>query len=126
MTAFILALTATYAKFWIKLLSHQMRWIFFNYFDFWDFWKLQEDFFERLKIEIDRTTVIDRSSYEDINLCEDLTNKSFDEKYVDMLEKRQKLPAFQRRNDIIAAVRDNQVVLIEGSTGCGKTTQVRS
>jgi ATP-dependent helicase HrpA len=34
------------------------------------------------------------------------------------------LPVSQRRDDILAAVRDNQVVIVAGETGSGKTTQL--
>jgi ATP-dependent helicase HrpA len=34
------------------------------------------------------------------------------------------LPVSQRRDDILAAIRDNQVVIIAGETGSGKTTQL--
>ena len=34
------------------------------------------------------------------------------------------LPVSQRRDDILEAIRDNQVVIIAGSTGSGKTTQI--
>jgi len=34
------------------------------------------------------------------------------------------LPISEHRQDICAKIRDNQVVLIQGETGCGKTTQV--
>ena len=34
------------------------------------------------------------------------------------------LPVSQRREDILAAIRDNQVVIIAGETGSGKTTQI--
>ena len=36
----------------------------------------------------------------------------------------EKLPVSARRDDIMAAVRDNQVVVIAGETGSGKTTQI--
>jgi ATP-dependent helicase HrpA len=36
----------------------------------------------------------------------------------------QDLPVSQRREDIQAAIRDNQVVIIAGETGSGKTTQI--
>merc|ERR550532_1704310 len=39
-------------------------------------------------------------------------------------EKREKLPAFMQREEVIEIVRDNQVVLLVGETGCGKSTQV--
>jgi len=34
------------------------------------------------------------------------------------------LPVSQRRDDILAALRDNQVVIVAGETGSGKTTQI--
>ena len=34
------------------------------------------------------------------------------------------LPVSQRRQDIAAAIRDHQVVVIAGETGSGKTTQI--
>ncbi|GAB2929093.1 ATP-dependent RNA helicase HrpA [Nonomuraea fastidiosa] len=34
------------------------------------------------------------------------------------------LPVSQRKDDILAAIRDNQVVIIAGETGSGKTTQI--
>src|SRR5205085_5646514 len=34
------------------------------------------------------------------------------------------LPVSQRRDDILAAIRDNQVVIVAGETGSGKTTQL--
>ena len=34
------------------------------------------------------------------------------------------LPISQRRDDIAAAIRDHQVVVVAGETGSGKTTQL--
>ncbi|CAM9576881.1 unnamed protein product [Ectocarpus sp. 4 AP-2014] len=34
------------------------------------------------------------------------------------------LPAYLQREDIVKTIRDNQVVVLSGETGCGKTTQV--
>ncbi|WP_066068785.1 ATP-dependent RNA helicase HrpA [Frankia sp. EI5c] len=36
----------------------------------------------------------------------------------------EELPVSQRRDEILAAIRDNQVVVIAGETGSGKTTQI--
>ncbi|EWC62498.1 ATP-dependent helicase HrpA [Actinokineospora spheciospongiae] len=36
----------------------------------------------------------------------------------------EELPVTQRREDILAAIRDNQVVIVAGETGSGKTTQI--
>src|SRR3954462_15748501 len=36
----------------------------------------------------------------------------------------QELPVSARRDDLLAAIRDNQVVVVAGETGSGKTTQL--
>jgi len=40
-------------------------------------------------------------------------------------EFRQKLPSWQKQDEILQIIRENQVVVISGETGCGKTTQVK-
>lgn len=42
-----------------------------------------------------------------------------------MLAKRSKLPAYEMRDYIVRTVKDAQVVVVSGETGCGKTTQAR-
>jgi len=37
---------------------------------------------------------------------------------------RESLPVFEYRSKILKAVNSNQVIIVEGETGCGKTTQV--
>jgi len=44
--------------------------------------------------------------------------------FTKMLEFRKKLPSYEMRETIVKAVRENQVLVISGETGCGKTTQV--
>lgn len=34
------------------------------------------------------------------------------------------LPSWNRQGEILQLIRDNQVVVLSGETGCGKTTQV--
>jgi len=41
-----------------------------------------------------------------------------------MAEFRCNLPVYQYRNEIINTINNNSIVLITGSTGCGKTTQI--
>lgn len=43
--------------------------------------------------------------------------------YLKYLPKRNELPVSKFKNEILSLVDNNQVVLIAGSTGCGKTTQ---
>ena len=47
-----------------------------------------------------------------------------DLRYIEMLEQRQSLPAWAQRQPIVDAVASQQVTIIAGDTGCGKTTQV--
>lgn len=44
--------------------------------------------------------------------------------YKNMLEFRKNLPAYKKREEILTAIKENQVTVISGETGCGKTTQV--
>ncbi|KNA19941.1 hypothetical protein SOVF_056430 isoform B [Spinacia oleracea] len=41
-----------------------------------------------------------------------------------MLEFRQSLPAYKDRDALITAITYNQVIIVSGETGCGKTTQI--
>ncbi|XP_022881945.1 DExH-box ATP-dependent RNA helicase DExH5, mitochondrial-like isoform X1 [Olea europaea var. sylvestris] len=42
----------------------------------------------------------------------------------EMMEFRSSLPAYKERDAILSAISQNQVVIISGETGCGKTTQI--
>lgn len=44
--------------------------------------------------------------------------------YVKMRPLREHLPAYQMADEICQAVREHQVTLVLGATGCGKTTQI--
>ena len=54
------------------------------------------------------------------------TGIAFSNRYYSILETRQKLPVYQFKDELVEAVRKNQFVVVEGETGSGKTTQVRS
>ena len=43
-----------------------------------------------------------------------------------MLQQRSQLPVAGYRDALLQAIRDNQVVIVRGATGCGKTTQVHA
>lgn len=43
---------------------------------------------------------------------------------MDIEETKKSLPVFPFRDDLIAAIREHQVLIIEGETGSGKTTQI--
>ncbi|XP_017043836.2 ATP-dependent DNA/RNA helicase DHX36 [Drosophila ficusphila] len=60
----------------------------------------------------------------DEKLQQELENRQQEENGRKRNAARQKLPTMKYAEEIVQAVRDNQVILIVGSTGCGKTTQV--
>ena len=52
------------------------------------------------------------------------TGLPFSQKYFEILEKRKELPAWAARHQVIELVRKYQVIILQGETGSGKTTQV--
>uniref|UniRef100_A0A672N0A8 RNA helicase n=1 Tax=Sinocyclocheilus grahami TaxID=75366 RepID=A0A672N0A8_SINGR len=57
-------------------------------------------------------------------LCREFKKKQSSRRYTSMQEQRQKLPAWQKREAILECLDKNQVLVISGMTGCGKTTQI--
>lgn len=82
------------------------------------------DFMELLKTSAESAPVECEASDADEELFDEFIEKSLSEEYVDMLESRQKLPTYQKKNEIVDLIKKHQVILLEGNTGCGKTTQV--
>lgn len=60
----------------------------------------------------------------DQELMKDLQLKRANSKYLDMLKFREKLPSYGMREELVQLIQANQVVVVSGETGCGKTTQV--
>ncbi|XP_057317532.1 ATP-dependent RNA helicase A protein-like [Hydractinia symbiolongicarpus] len=58
------------------------------------------------------------------DLYDEFQMKWQEQNFKDMLEKRKALPVYNHKEEILNIVRENQVVIIRGATGCGKTTQV--
>ena len=52
------------------------------------------------------------------------TGKAFSQRYYDILEKRKELPAWAAKETLKKLLEENQVVILQGETGSGKTTQV--
>ncbi|XP_049871809.1 3'-5' RNA helicase YTHDC2-like [Pectinophora gossypiella] len=42
----------------------------------------------------------------------------------DLVKFREKLPVYEQRQELINAINHNQVIIVAGATGCGKTTQL--
>ena len=53
-----------------------------------------------------------------------LTGQPFSNRYYSILEDRKKLPVMEFLDTLEEAVEKNQVVIVEGETGSGKTTQI--
>merc|ERR1719199_1991307 len=52
------------------------------------------------------------------------TNRPYSKRYSEILEGRLKLPVYQFKEKLLDAVAKNQIVVLEGETGSGKTTQI--
>jgi pre-mRNA-splicing factor ATP-dependent RNA helicase DHX15/PRP43 len=52
------------------------------------------------------------------------TLRPYSDRYYEILRKRQQLPVYEFRDELIEKVKNNQCIIIEGETGSGKTTQV--
>ncbi|CAI0453638.1 unnamed protein product [Linum tenue] len=50
--------------------------------------------------------------------------KPFSQRYHDILEKRKTLPVWHQKEEFLDALRKNQVLVLVGETGSGKTTQI--
>ena len=55
-----------------------------------------------------------------------LNGKPYTKRYYDILKVRKSLPVYQFIDELAEKVRANQVVVVEGETGSGKTTQIPS
>ncbi|XP_015273563.1 PREDICTED: putative ATP-dependent RNA helicase DHX57 [Gekko japonicus] len=61
---------------------------------------------------------------ENAKICKQFSLKKSSRHYQAMLQERQKLPAWEERTTILPLLNKNQVLVVSGMTGCGKTTQV--
>ncbi|KAH8263128.1 hypothetical protein KR044_004825, partial [Drosophila immigrans] len=80
-----------------------------------------ETFIEQTKQQFED---VERNKSFDKQLLKQLEERQEDPTYKTRYEARLKLPTMAQATDILKAVAQHQVVLIVGSTGCGKTTQV--
>lgn len=53
-----------------------------------------------------------------------LTGQLYSKAFFDIYEKREKLPAWEARKEFLKLIKKNQVVVLVGETGSGKTTQL--
>ena len=53
-----------------------------------------------------------------------LNNKPFSKKYYEILSKRKELPAWDAKEKLFKLIKDSQILILQGETGSGKTTQI--
>jgi ATP-dependent RNA helicase DHX29 len=58
------------------------------------------------------------------NMAQLWLSKSSSSRYREMLKSRVKLPIWNFKDQLLRAIEENQVVIVCGETGCGKSTQV--
>lgn len=51
--------------------------------------------------------------------------KPYSERYYNILEKRKTLPVWEQREEFQKTFASTQILILQGETGSGKTTQVR-
>eukprot|EP00357_Protocruzia_adherens_P016130 CAMPEP_0115017570 /NCGR_PEP_ID=MMETSP0216-20121206/28210_1 /TAXON_ID=223996 /ORGANISM="Protocruzia adherens, Strain Boccale" /LENGTH=729 /DNA_ID=CAMNT_0002388441 /DNA_START=38 /DNA_END=2227 /DNA_ORIENTATION=+ len=52
------------------------------------------------------------------------TGVQYSDRYYEILEKRKELPAWEAQDQLMKLVEEHQVIILQGETGSGKTTQV--
>ncbi|XP_014599977.1 PREDICTED: ATP-dependent RNA helicase DHX36-like [Polistes canadensis] len=67
---------------------------------------------------------LERDPASDKILFEEFNKKQNSNEYVAMQAFRKKLPSYDKKAEILDLIKNNQVIVISGETGCGKTTQV--
>ncbi|XP_061575477.1 ATP-dependent DNA/RNA helicase DHX36 [Cololabis saira] len=95
--------------------------------DSWDEGQEQEDQKQMLSEDKDLEFLFQdvvRDGSQDDCLKRDLLNKKSDTKYKEMLKFREKLPSYNKREELVKLINSNRVLVVSGETGCGKTTQV--
>lgn len=73
---------------------------------------------------INMESKLQRNSNMDTILLNEYKDKQIQDNYLNMLKFRQKLPVYHKKSEILQLIKDNQVIVISGETGCGKTTQI--
>ncbi|RCK64517.1 hypothetical protein Cantr_00371 [Candida viswanathii] len=76
----------------------------------------------RSKRSTDKVTFITAKHVE--NVKQSYNSRISSAEFQDMISERQKLPAFAKKEALVSAINSNQVTLITGETGSGKSTQV--
>lgn len=79
---------------------------------------------DNLERSLSSRYALSRNHSTDQQLLEELEDKQNSRYYQKMKAFREKLPSYSHRKEIVRVIESNQVCVINGETGCGKTTQV--
>lgn len=85
---------------------------------------------EHVNLDEKQDPLLDESVMEKILQRKSLRMRNFQRSWqespegVNMVEFRKSLPAYKEKERLLAAIARNQVIVISGETGCGKTTQL--
>ncbi|XP_060066798.1 ATP-dependent DNA/RNA helicase DHX36-like [Ylistrum balloti] len=60
----------------------------------------------------------------DAFLSKEAEHRQTDKNFIKMMDFRKKLPSYDKRQEMLKALKSHQCLVIKGETGCGKTTQV--
>lgn len=52
------------------------------------------------------------------------TGRPYSQKFYEILSKRKNLPAWEAKEQLTLLLKDHQVIILQGETGSGKTTQI--
>lgn len=75
-----------------------------------------KDFIERVKRG---------DTFEELKIdTKKLEKESRDKERKQIQETRTRLPVYERREELLQAIAENQIIIVQGETGCGKTTQI--
>ncbi len=71
-----------------------------------------------------RTVSPEQIQQDNVQIVKNFVKKQQDSYYQQMMKVRKELPAWSQKREILETIRNNQIIIISGETGCGKSTQV--
>jgi pre-mRNA-splicing factor ATP-dependent RNA helicase DHX15/PRP43 len=93
--------------------------------------KIKKQKQEEISSDSDSSMVVKKHKVNNNNKLNDVdtkinpyTNKTYSQKYYDILKTRKLLPAWEAKQELFDLIDKNQVIILKGETGSGKTTQI--
>lgn len=73
------------------------------------------------RLDVDPVSDNKRHHADDVNPW---TGQKYSSRYYDILKKRMELPVFEQKEEFLQNLKNHQVIVLQGETGSGKTTQI--